>query len=139
MIFMSVRIYLNIGFRFLQSAPTIRNNYGAIKLFFYRNIGLMFQVKILLLFFFAFLVSVLCFFSLLLFLKLSPCDSDKFEVIFVIAFKRERESCWNSLKSNNFIGSNLEKKPWTNIQNWYVKEAKSLRVTTFAITKLGER
>jgi hypothetical protein len=40
----------------------------------------------------------------------------------------------DSWKSNNYMRSNREKKPWTNLQNWYRNEAKWLRATTFAIS-----
>ena len=36
------------------------------------------------------------------------------------------------------MGSNSEKKPWTNLQNLYKNWAKILRATTLAITKLEE-
>ena len=37
------------------------------------------------------------------------------------------------------MGSNTEKKQWTNLQNSYKIEAKRLRATTFAIAKFEER
>ena len=37
------------------------------------------------------------------------------------------------------MGSNTEKKPWTNLQNSTKIEAKRLRATNFAIAKLEER
>ena len=37
------------------------------------------------------------------------------------------------------MGSNTEKKPWTNLQIHTKIEAKRLRATTFAIAKLEER
>ena len=69
-------------------------------------------------------------------------DSKKISVIFANAFK----SCRNSWKSDNFIGSNIEKKPWTNLQNRYKKNSKEKKVKSdnfchrkvrIAITKWG--
>ena len=37
------------------------------------------------------------------------------------------------------MGSNTEKKPWTNLQNSYKNLSKRLRATTFAIAKLEEQ
>ena len=37
------------------------------------------------------------------------------------------------------MGSNTEKKPWTNLQTYKQIEAKRLRATTVAIAKLEER
>ena len=62
-------------------------------------------------------------------------------LLFANAFKsvneRQLYCCRNSFKSNNYMGSNTEEKPWTNLQNSYKNLSKEIKSVNFCYCKVG--
>ena len=56
-------------------------------------------------------------------------------ILFANAFKSVKER--NSLKSDNYMGSNTEKKPRTNLQNSYKNWSKEIKSDNFCHCKVG--
>ena len=103
-----------------------------------------------------YLSSVLCFFfdgshskvialpTLSLFLAMKG-DSEKITVTSLTPLRAKKSDNYcNSWKSDNYMGSNTEKKPWTNLQNSYKYWSKEIKSNSFcyrkvrrAITKWG--
>ena len=94
------------------------------------DFSLLFLVKLSLLILLAsFLVSVLCFFF--------DCSLSKVIALptIAIAFKSVKErQLW---KGDNYMGSNTEKKPWTNLQNSYKNWCKEIKSDNFCHRKVG--
>ena len=119
-------------------------------IFFYCSILLQLS---LLIFFDSFLALVLCLFSFLLhatiaimivFILLpSWMLYQKVFWYFLVSLLRSRKIKYycnrKSWKINNYMGSNIEKKPWTTYKTNKYKVSERLRATTFAITRLKER
>ena len=67
-------------------------------------------------------------------------ESDKITLTFANVFKSEKSDnyCFcNSWKSDNFMGSNTENKPWTNLQNTYNNWSKENKSDNFCYLKVG--
>ena len=66
-------------------------------------------------------------------------DSEMIPVIFANAFKSENYCCRNSWKCDNYMGSNTEKNPLTNLPKLYKSWSKEVKSDNFgsAIIKWG--
>ena len=98
------------------------------------DFSLLLLVKLsLLILFGSFLVSVLCFF----YGSLSKVIALPTIAIAIVVALSRNYCCRISWQSHNYMGSNTEKKPWTNLQNLYKNLSKEIKSDNFCYCKVG--
>jgi hypothetical protein len=69
----------------------------------------------------------------------SKCEIVIFPILRLLlkARKSDNYRYRNSWKSDNYMGSNIQKKPWTNLQNLYKNWSKEIKSDNFCYRKVG--
>ena len=105
------------------------------------DFSLLFLVKLSLLILFG-ISSLLLFWWLSLYSYRSflKAIAKRLLLLFANAFKSVKERqlfCRNSWKSDDYMGSDTEKKPWNNLQNSYKNLSKGIKSDNFCYRKVG--